>query len=152
MPDTIYHTSANKTIRFAADELAAYIRRITGRRCKIERVATAPPRAAGFLIECDDVSGRNAGTDRFEIKPQGRLIILGGSRPRCCLYAVYSYLEANGVRFLRPGPDGEIVPKRARLKRNVRMRVGRVHVPISSRMATATAGRPVRRGRDLHRQ
>lgn len=38
--------------------------------------------------------------------------VIAGSNPRSVLFAVYRFLEANGCRWIRPGPDGDYVPTR----------------------------------------
>jgi hypothetical protein len=38
--------------------------------------------------------------------------VIAGSNPRSVLFAVYRFLEANGCRWIRPGPDGDFVPSR----------------------------------------
>ena len=121
MARKIYIASANKTLRFAARELSSYIQKMTGSRLPLAKAADVRPGSTGFLIRCDDLSGRRLGSDEFEIKPSRGLLVLRGNRPRSCLYAVYAYLDREGVRFVRPGPDGELVPRRRALRRNVRM-------------------------------
>ena len=38
---------------------------------------------------------------------------IAGSNPRSVLLGVYRFLEEAGCRWLRPGTDGDYVPKRA---------------------------------------
>lgn len=50
--------------------------------------------------------------DAVYIDVQGSRGIIAGSNPRSVLFAVYRFLEANGCRWIRPGPDGDYVPDR----------------------------------------
>ena len=38
--------------------------------------------------------------------------IIAGSNPRSVLFATYRFLEANGCKWIRPGPNGDYVPNR----------------------------------------
>ena len=49
--------------------------------------------------------------DAYEINVDGFRGYIAGSNLRSILYGVYEYLKAAGCRFIRPGKDGEIVPK-----------------------------------------
>lgn len=100
--------SDNPTIQFARLELARYIDMInTGDdsgEIKIglfselipERDCTASPLDDEIYIDIHDGSG-----------------VVAGINPRSCLLAVYRLLREAGCRFLRPGINGEYIPKRS---------------------------------------
>jgi len=114
---TIDVCSRQEPVRFAARELARYLRRATRRPVRVthggrqgaagpvlrlgvgDDVGVAPPAA----ITPDD--------DWISIRPQRAGYLITGSNPRSVLFAAYRYLEELGVRWLRPGSRGEIVPR-----------------------------------------
>ncbi len=111
---------ATPTIRHASNELAAYLKRISGAEVPIvgEKHAGGPPRIDvgltrrvrailpdGFLDEEERV---------FQQADSEGVTICGGS-DRATLFAVYRFLETFGCRWLAPEPENEIVPRRSTL-------------------------------------
>ena len=97
----------------ALDELKAYLRRIDPEvsfRFGLGGLSLEvnPALFAERGIRLDDPSLDDAVC--IEVADgKGRI---AASNPRALLIAVYRFLRENGVRFLRPGRDGEIVPRR----------------------------------------
>jgi hypothetical protein len=96
---------ATEPERHAADELAGFLRQITGAQFEIQ----APP-AAGqsrLLVGPDaaklaqaDFSTEGLGSDGIVIRTVGDDLILAGGQPRGTLYAVYTFLEEHiGCRW-----------------------------------------------------
>ncbi|MBO7208683.1 MAG: hypothetical protein J6V58_02980 [Clostridia bacterium] len=54
----------------------------------------------------------NEKEDSFVINIKKGKGFIAGSNPRSVLYGVYKYLKELGCDWVRPGKDGEIVPKR----------------------------------------
>lgn len=125
------------TIVFAAEELARYRTKMDcgsyspgdadaglngkERSLRIGLIADLlPPKSAA--IDAERLAGANASTggsspvggnpfdDEIIIDIQDGSGIIAGANPRSCLLAVYRLLREAGCRFLRPGPDGELIP------------------------------------------
>ena len=119
--------------RFAAKELKTYLDRVTG--ASFEVVTRVPPQGPRIFVG-DCAEARDAGLDVAKLKRDGfcrgvkgdDLFLLGRDTkgpwtPRrwrgneyATLYAVYDFLEdVCGVRWIKAGPYGEVVPKRPTL-------------------------------------
>jgi hypothetical protein len=91
--------------RHAADELAGFLRQITGAKFEIQSPPAAGqsrllvgPGAAKLAVE--DFSTDGLGSDGIVIRTVGDDLILAGGRPRGTLYAVYTFLEEHvGCRW-----------------------------------------------------
>ncbi|HEU4642212.1 MAG TPA: DUF4838 domain-containing protein [Gemmatimonadaceae bacterium] len=106
--------SASEPEAFAASELAAYLRRITGATFAVVRGA-AGPRAIVLRTGSSAATAGLAG-DAYAIAVRGERIYLTGGSPRAVLYAAYDLLERLGCRWLAPSFDyydgaSEIVPR-----------------------------------------
>ncbi|MHB8994653.1 MAG: DUF4838 domain-containing protein [Armatimonadota bacterium] len=129
---TIVAKPGNTVSNLAAKELKSYLDRITGAQFTISASAEASPRI--FIGDCPQA--RAAGLDVAPLKRDGYfrgvvgedLYLLGRDAPtagklavtsyfeRGSLFAVYDFLEdVCGVRFIKAGPHGEVIPKAATL-------------------------------------
>ena len=64
----------------------------------------------GFEIELGWCDFTDEYIDRIEVDVGKNGGSIKGSNPRSLLFAVYRYVEALGVRFIRHGEDGEVIP------------------------------------------
>ena len=91
----------NTTLDFAREQLDAYSRRIFGtdNGCKIE-----------FVVK---EAHENAVRDGYEISIDGGKGAICGKNERSILLGVYGALKQIGCRFVRPGANGEKIPRLA---------------------------------------
>ncbi len=115
----------------AAVELQTYLRKITGvdfRRSCYPAVFTRTVENPGLLeiLVVTLENGRrlvppemaakleSAGDQAFYIRTAGPRIIIAGKKPIGALYGAYTFLEKYlNVRWFHPGPEGEVVPRKA---------------------------------------
>jgi hypothetical protein len=114
MRTVISVTDPHPTIRFAARELARYLRCATGTPVPIVAGREATSNAIVLRL---GLLGPTSEDDRIRIVPEGRGYRLEGTNPRSVLFAVYRYLRELGFRWIRPGARGEIVPPLRRTTR-----------------------------------
>ena len=110
---------ASETERFAAEELAAYVQRISGAALPV-RIGTAAEHAIVLRTSSSEGISRLTG-DAYAIILQDKRIYVTGGRPRAVLYAVYDLLERLGCRWTAPGLEfyngaAEFVPKKPTLE------------------------------------
>ena len=111
--------------RTAADELAAYLERITGSRPAVEserREGTNVFVGRSTVVDelLPGIEWDALGTDGIVIKTIGDDLILAGGRPRGTLYAVYTFLQdVVGCRWYagtnRPTDPAETIPDKPSL-------------------------------------
>jgi len=108
---------AGRAERFAAAELGRYLTRMTRRHWPVE--TDPPPDRPGVRLCLEPADARTSRSDteadsfRLCVREAHRVEIAAGS-PRALVYGVYALLERLGCRFLAPGPENEIVPRRSR--------------------------------------
>lgn len=111
----IYQSIRGETADYAASELAKYLERITGIRCEISEGRGEDGITLALLgdlgLPCGDVSDAVI-DDVIDIDISGHKGYIAGSNARSVLLGVYKYLKTIGCRFIRPGDDGEVIPRK----------------------------------------
>lgn len=111
---------ATETERYAAAQLAAYLRRVTGAEFQVtddasvsgSRIFVGQTAAAKQKVGKFDWASLR--TDGIIVRTVGNDLIVSGDRPRGSMYAVYAFLEDQlGVRWWTAGT--ETVPRRPEL-------------------------------------
>jgi hypothetical protein len=110
----------------AAEELARYLPRMADVATEVlDPLGSLPAKSQATVVlgTAAHLKGLGLGRlpeesgvdDALAIIPKGGRVYLTGSNARSVLFAVYRVLEELGAVFLRPGPGGEVVPKKGRL-------------------------------------
>lgn len=95
----------NQTIIFALEELKKYLQMMGN---NIENCDITLGLYSDFS---DSDKENNTKEDYFTIAVKGGSGKICASNPRSVLYGVYTYLKKLGCKWIRPGKDGEFVPK-----------------------------------------
>lgn len=112
------------TERFAASELARYIKAMTGKEIPVKTdetpfagvtLAVGLNKYSRTFMSRFDESVAGPGPDSFVVSAKDGLVVLAGGADRGTLYSVYEFLEGQGCRWFFPGELGEYVPKKDRL-------------------------------------
>lgn len=109
----------NPTVTFAAEELQKYLQKIDP-SCEYILMtfdAHRPAKQDVLWIGQSDAFSVPEVSDPFyddgiAAEVQGRAGYISGTNPRSVLLAVYRFLRELGCAFVRPGKDGEIIPRR----------------------------------------
>lgn len=105
---TVGLTLKNKTTIYAANELKNFIEAMTDTSCLI--VDDEADITLGLLP--DNSVKDPLIDDRYVIDIKGGKGTILGSNQRSILLGIYRYLKELGCRFVRPGKNGDVIPKR----------------------------------------
>ena len=99
---------AQPCVRFAAEEFTNALGRVSG--AYFEIVPAAVGSSPSVVIASE---GDVWGDEIVEYRLKDGNLLLTGNQPRAALHATYAFLQRElGVRWLWPGADGEVFPKR----------------------------------------
>jgi len=108
----------HSTVRYAAEELRKYLKRVTGDEVEIGECVCPGGGLdihVGIAGDIDGVSPIEVADaeldDAISIVVMGGGGYIAGVNPRSVLLAVYRYLTEIGCRWVRPGEDGELIPR-----------------------------------------
>jgi hypothetical protein len=109
--------------RFAAEELAAYVIKMTDREIKVANKTSGKAIYIGLLPEYVSTSQKEhvlseldtLKPDGFIIRSMGDDLVIKGRTPRGTLYGVYDYLRMLGIRWYFPGREHEFIPKKGKI-------------------------------------
>ena len=101
-------TDSDQTIRFAGEELKKYLQKLDNALC-VTVVTEYEKKRDGIVLGLWD--REVTAEDTTSVEMNGLCGTIFGSNPRSVLFAVYQYLEALGVRWVRHGSDGEFIPQ-----------------------------------------
>ena len=103
--------------KLAAEELQAFIEKISGAKLPIVTADAKPPQGTPILLGAELARGQGLGARLDKLDKDGLIctvkdgrLILAGKRARGTLYAAYTFLESLGCRWVFPGPAGELYP------------------------------------------
>lgn len=110
----------NETIAFAASEVQRLIKEMDGSVSVELRKYKAKDQTVKNAVWIGvDGSVERSNDDRIFIDVKNADGVISGSNERAVLIAAYRFMYELGCRFLRPGKDGEKVPKRALAPENI---------------------------------
>lgn len=106
----IHLASEGETIRYAAEELAHYITMMDSRiQPQIQNAENAECTVTLSVTPHDHIDP--ALDDVIDVEIENCNGFICGSNPRSVLMGVYEYLKSAGCMWVRPGTDGEHIPK-----------------------------------------
>ncbi len=110
----IYQLERGATADYASEELVKYIKLICGERAEIRFSDGKDGIVLGLIdklnLSSDGIDDKEL-DDVFEINVDGLCGYIAGSNIRSILYGIYAYLKKAGCRFIRPGENGDYIPK-----------------------------------------
>jgi len=118
----INYISDNETIKFAAEELAKYIKQMSVDSIRVEiiknNVAINKGKQSVKIGLFDELGISSEGVEdpKFDDEVHIDIIngcgIIAGINPRSVLSGVYRFLIEAGCMWVRPGSDGEFIPRK----------------------------------------
>jgi len=110
-------SDVDRVLAYAGRELARYVRKLTGERWSVRGVDEMEAAAdTVWLGLCDRLPTPPNGTlspalwdDGYAIWTSDGGLFIAGRNARSVLFGVYAFLERQGIRFVRPGRDGELI-------------------------------------------
>ncbi|MBN1580144.1 MAG: DUF4838 domain-containing protein [Anaerolineae bacterium] len=108
--------AADAVLAYAGRTLANYVRRMCGEKWDVlDRLCIDDDPGTAWIGICDQIAGSTLTPalwdDGFAIWYADEMLHIAGRNARSVLFGVYAFLETQGVRFLRPGVGGEVIPK-----------------------------------------
>lgn len=97
-----------RTLKYAAEELSFYIEKITGEKYGI---SDGNDGDITFVLNESYVDNPVI-DDRFIVNIKDGRGTVSGSNKRSILLGVYAFLKEIGCRFVRPGENGEVIPRK----------------------------------------
>jgi len=115
MKITVAKLGRHQTVTYAADELMRVLKLMDANTDFEFRTYLEGENIPDdvLLIGYDGSLERSRLDDKIKIDVHGASGIITGSNERSVLIAVYRFLRELGCRWLRPGADGEFIPKRS---------------------------------------
>jgi hypothetical protein len=116
----LYVMHRNETAAFAAQELKKYLEQILSphHAVSVNDTSGGPTDTSGIRLGLFDDFGLSTAEldepaidDAIHIDVAGAGGIIAGSNARSILIAVYRFLAEIGCAWVRPGPDGEFIPR-----------------------------------------
>src|SRR5450759_3019464 len=115
---TLYTLGDDAVVAFAARELAKYVKKLAGLTLSIKHKTKFNSESIGIWLGPCTAFGLNDWPqlkpsfwdDGFAIRQQHKQLLFSGTNGRSVLFGVYAYLESLGARWVRPGPQGELLP------------------------------------------
>ncbi|MBS3763853.1 MAG: DUF4838 domain-containing protein [Planctomycetes bacterium] len=115
---------ASEELRASADELSAFLKRITGADFAVEERLEPHGLTIGTIEQFPDdeladelaVRGHYDGLEAFVIRSEGGVVRLLANTDMGVSHAVYRFLELLGCRWFFMGPNWEIIPHSERLE------------------------------------
>jgi hypothetical protein len=115
---TLYTLRGGETIAYAAAELARCLARMDDVQIVVQEADEYRPQVQtglhlGLLgdVGIDARTDTPAWDDRVYVDVSGLEGVIAGANTRSILLAVYRFLEQAGCRWVRPGADGEVIPR-----------------------------------------